>query len=106
MTVESVVSEWQARLVADPGLSAQIGLRFNLIVRGAPSLTWHFDCHARPVEISMGPQEAAFEIEFDPQDLQDIAAGKLNPQQAYAQGRIGLRGEIDQALRLYELLGF
>jgi len=100
LEVDKIISAWTARVLGDPRLAECLGGVFKLTIEGGQS--WIFDCrgiaHVRQED---GSAECTVSMSAD--DLVAIATGTLNPQVAFLQGRLKVKGNPNLALRLEAL---
>lgn len=97
-----VITAWTAKILASPELAKEIGGTVNIIVDGSGGGSWLFYCQDKPRVIE-GSDAADCKLIISDSDLVGIANGTLNPQMAFAQGKIKLEGDMMLALRLSAL---
>jgi diacylglycerol O-acyltransferase / wax synthase len=79
---------------------------FQFVVKGETPSKWVVDISKYPGTVTKGDAEkpdATFSVEEE--HLLKIAAGKLDVQTAFIQGRLKVDGDFDQAMKLAKILG-
>lgn len=104
MDVNTVFSHWSHRIESDPGFWSRFPGRYLWEISGAQSGSWLLDIGNEPLLRPSRGEQADFTIRMDSRSLLDLARGHLNPQFAFLQGRIAVRGRTKYALRFNLLL--
>lgn len=104
--IRAIIANWSARLLADPSLGAKLPGSYLFKITNLASerseLFWHL-VSADQVKCDFGEISAECTVEVDSESLINITEGRLNPQVAFFQGRIRVKGDLDKALQLGEL---
>ena len=95
--------QWSARILGDRDLSAELNMSAKFVVQGRGGGVWFFDCRGTP-QVSTEDKEADCTVTIGAETLVRMAAGELNPQVAYLQGKIRVGGDRIAALRLSLLM--
>lgn len=103
---QKIITHWVGRLAVDPSILERVRESFVLILRGDDaSSQWLIDMGGSEgvalvaLSVEQCDTSASISIELTEQDFLSIAAGDLNPQLAYATGRLRVRGQIEDVLR-------
>jgi diacylglycerol O-acyltransferase / wax synthase len=80
---------------------------FQFKVKGETVSEWTVDISKFPATVTQGKSEVSVDATFniDEEHLMKIAAGKLDVQTAFIQGRLKIDGDFDQAMRMGKILG-
>ena len=87
-----------------PSRAAGVSAIVKFVISGSEGGEWDVVIENGKCLVSQGAIEAANLIFFAPgQDVLDIFYNRLDPMQAYLQGRLRLKGNFSLALRLFDL---
>jgi len=96
--MEKVVRAFQPEKAA--GVSAKI--QFHLT--GNQGGDWVATIHDQKLIVEPGTtDDPNLEFGADTQDVLDVFSGKLNPMQAYMQGKVQFKGDMSLAMRLMSI---
>jgi F420-dependent oxidoreductase-like protein len=92
------------RVAADPTLVQRVNAVYQFNVQGTDGGTWVVDLKNGAGEVWSGKHEAAdCIISMNQDDFVALASGRINPINAFMQGRIRVQGDIMMATRLQSL---
>jgi len=106
---EKVFADMKARLDAKPEVGAKIGAvyQWNITSEKKPVASWTVDLKVKPGEIYLGEprgNKADCTLTLEDADMVGLVTGKLNPQKAYMQGKLKIKGNVMLTQKLQSLL--
>ena len=99
IALKDILQKWRQAFEANPDILAGIDGVFKWVITGEGGGKWMLN-PAQEGGIYQGDDEADCEISLAAGDFVDLVQGKLNPQQAFLEGRIRLAGNMQLALQL------
>jgi putative sterol carrier protein len=106
---DPTISEFMSRMTAAfvpekaAGLDATIQLKFT----GDQATEWYIEIKDNKCTVSQGSaQTAKLTVTVDSGDFIKLYTGKLDGMQAYMQGRLKVSGDMNLALKLFNLFKF
>lgn len=104
MDVNSVFSRWAHIIESDPGFWSRFPGRYLWEISGPTAAVWLLDVSGEAVLRPSHGEQADFCIRMDSRNFLELARGSLNPQLAFLNGQITVRGRTKYALRFNLLL--
>jgi len=92
------------RLAADPNKAKTVNAIYQFDLTGDGGGTWTVDLTQPKVLAGAGATAAQCTITMTATDFIDIIAEKLNPQMAFLQGKLKIKGDMGLALKLGTIL--
>ncbi|RIL02803.1 MAG: hypothetical protein DCC75_13140, partial [Proteobacteria bacterium] len=87
MTPQEIIAKWRAICLGDPQRLQDVDAVFKFVVSGSKGGTWIVRCRS-PVSIIEGEGEADCSFELSADDFVGVIEGRVNPQQAFLEGKI------------------
>ena len=100
-TVEAIVGRWSAEFEANPKAWGRFAGRYVISIGDS---RWLFDCGLRPRISPYHGDTADFELSLGADDFRALTEGSLNPQAAFLERKLKVRGTTKHALRFNLLL--
>ncbi|MHB9880056.1 SCP2 sterol-binding domain-containing protein [Pacificimonas sp. ICDLI1SI03] len=99
MTLEEITENMQARVGADAGLNKSVKFDFDAdgIVR--------IDDKASPAVVDNQDLPTDCTVKLSKDDFEKIAAGDMNAQMAFMQGKLKIDGDMSVAMQLGKVFG-
>lgn len=104
-SVESIFDELTKKVKSDPSLVQQVGCVYVFSIQtksGTEEYT--IDLKNAPGSVKKGSSKADATIKIDEENFVELMRGKLNPQSAFANGKLKVTGNIMFALKLEKLI--
>jgi len=99
---ETIVARWSAEFEANPKEWGKYAGRYVIAV--GDNSRWLFDCGLRPRVSAYQGDPADFELTISAADFRALTDGTLNPQTAFLERKLKIRGKTKYALRFNLLL--
>jgi len=100
VTPEFIFEEIERNIQSDPSILQQIGTVYKFVIDND---TWIVDLKNRSGRVAKGDGEADTIITMKSQDFVDLMTGALNGQQAFMQGKLKIKGNMANAMKLSQL---
>ena len=100
--LEALITKFNAKVDADPTLSAEIGdLQKTVLIELSDGTKWHFTLKDRHVAglLDGGVEHADIALLTDADTLRGLLLREIGPFKAYATGKLKFKGSLDDLLR-------
>ncbi len=100
--LEALIAKFNAKVDADPALSAEIGgLQKTVLIELSNGTKWHFTLKDRHVAglLDGGVDRADLTLLTDEETLRGLLLREICPFKAYATGKLKFKGSLDDLLR-------
>lgn len=100
--LEALITKFNAKVDADPTLSAEIGdLQKTVLIELSDGTKWHFTLKDRHVTglLDGGVEHADIALLTDADTLRGLLLREIGPFKAYATGKLKFKGSLDDLLR-------
>lgn len=105
MTVNDLIQEIKNRIEANPAKVATLKASFQFELSGEGGGTFHAVFDNGTHNIGEGPTEhPGCTVVMAAPDFLALATGKLNPTAAFMSGKLKIKGDMGQAMRLQTIL--
>jgi len=105
---EAIFAAMASRLEAQPDIAAKVGAVFqwNITDNGKPVASWTADLKSKPGQLYSGEARTKADVTLilDDDTMVGLVTGKLNPQKAFMQGKLKIKGNIMLSQKLQALL--
>ena len=85
----------------DPAKAKGMTASYKFVIDGAG--TWHVDVDDGNVKVTEGDEDADCTITASEETFTKIAKGEQNPTAAYMSGKLKVKGDMGQAMKLQKL---
>lgn len=104
MNARQLFSEHVPERLRDPTLHGRTAEVCKFRITGKGGGTWVVDFSADQPEVREGDEDAHCVITVSHEDLQEIAAGHLDPRALFLSGRLKVAGYLDLAIKMAKAL--
>ena len=107
MALDGGITALSARILADQGFRASLGAKpFAFQIRVTDqNRVWNFKCADPSPSVQAREGDFSVELSATAQVFELLFDGTLNPQLAWFQKRLMLRGDLEAALPLFRIFG-
>ena len=104
-TVQELFNDMKARIEANPAKVATLKASYQFEVTGEGGGTYHAVFENGTHDIGEGPAaNAGCTVTIASSDLVALVGGKLNPTAAFMSGKLKIKGDMGQAMKLQSIL--